>query len=368
MPKTGYDSQMPKTSKPTFTFIDLFAGIGGMRIAAQRAGGVCVQSVEIDDAACATYEANFQDSPKGDITKLVPRKRRISTHDITLAGFPCQAFSLAGKRGGFADTRGTLFRDVAEILRHKKPKAFVLENVKGLISHDEGRTLETILNVLEGPAVGYTLPVIVGPKGRKQRGWFTLNALEFGLPQSRERIFIVGFRDPKAAARFRAPIPKPRQRKSSLIEILEDGPRYKRQVPARHFLSARLLAGLKKHKSRHAEKGNGFGFAVRSHNEHAGTLVIGGMGKEKNLVKALLPAAADVSVGNRGPRNREGLRRLTPREWARLQGFPEGFKLHPRESQAYKQLGNSVAIPVVSAVVSGVIKALYLKARPESVR
>jgi DNA (cytosine-5)-methyltransferase 1 len=133
-------------------------------------------------------------------------------------------------------------------------------------------------------------------------------------------------------------------------------------------LSARLLAGLKKHKSRHAEKGNGFGFAVRSHNEHAGTLVIGGMGKEKNLVKALLPAAADVSVGNRGPRNREGLRRLTPREWARLQGFPEGFKLHPRESQAYKQLGNSVAIPVVSAVVSGVIKALYLKARPQSTR
>jgi DNA (cytosine-5)-methyltransferase 1 len=366
--ETGYDSEMPKSNTPKFTFVDLFAGIGGMRIAAQKAGGTCVQSVEVDDAACETYETNFQESPKGDVTKLVPRKRKITSHDITLAGFPCQAFSLAGKRGGFADTRGTLFRDVAEILRHKRPKAFVLENVKGLIGHDKGRTLETILNVLESPAVGYTLPEIVGPKGRKQRGWFTLNALEFGLPQSRERIFIIGFRDPKAAARFRAPAPRSRQRKSSLIEILEDGPRYKRPVPARHFLSAKLLAGLKKHKLRHAKKGNGFGFAVRSHNEHAGTLVIGGMGKERNLVKALLPAAADVSVASRGPRNREGLRRLTPREWARLQGFPESFKLHPRESQAYKQLGNSVAIPVVTAVVSSVVKALNLKARPESVR
>ena len=359
---------MPKSQLPAFTFVDLFAGIGGMRIAAQKSGGECVQSVEIDDAACETYERNFHESPKGDITKLKPRSKKIAHHDLTLAGFPCQAFSLAGKRGGFEDTRGTLFRDVAEILRHKKPKAFVLENVKGLIGHDGGKTLEIILNALEGSAVGYTLPLIVGPKGRRQRGWFTLNALQFGLPQSRERIFIVGFRDPRAAARFSVPTPLLRKRSLNLIDILEDGPRYGRQVPARHFISAKLLAGLKRHKARHAKKGNGFGYAVRDHNEHAGTLVIGGMGKERNLIKALLPAATDLPGVNRSPRNKEGLRRLTPREWARLQGFPERFRLHPRESQAYKQLGNSVAIPVVSAVVSSVVKALNLKARPESVR
>ena len=354
---------MPSPPKPTFTFIDLFAGIGGMRKAAERAGGECVQSVEIDDAACLTYELNFHESPKNDIKKMGQQKAKIKRHDLTLAGFPCQAFSLAGKRGGFADTRGTLFRDVAEILQHKKPKAFVLENVKGLIGHDKGRTLATILNTLESKAVGYSLPLIIGPKGRTQRGWFTLNALDFGLPQSRERIFIVGFKSPQAAKRFRPPVPSARRKRKKLIDILEDNPRRNRQVPERHFLSATLLAGLKKHKARHAEKGNGFGYAVRDHNAHAGTLVIGGMGKERNLVKALLPAMPDQTIANRGPRNSEGLRRLTPREWARLQGFREDFILHPRESQAYKQLGNTVAIPVVAAVVSATVNAFKQKKR-----
>jgi len=349
---------MPNPPKPTFTFIDLFAGIGGMRKAAERAGGKCVQSVEIDDAACLTYELNFHESPKNDIKRMGQQKAKIKRHDLTLAGFPCQAFSLAGKRGGFADTRGTLFRDVAEILQHKKPKAFVLENVKGLIGHDKGRTLATILNTLESKAVGYHLPSIIGPKGRTQRGWFTLNALDFGLPQSRERIFIVGFKSPQAAQLFRPPVPSARRKRKKLIDILEDNPRRNRQVPERHFLSATLLAGLKKHKARHAERGNGFGYAVRDHNAHAGTLVIGGMGKERNLVKALLPASPDRTITNRGPRNSEGLRRLTPREWARLQGFRDNFILHPRESQAYKQLGNTVAIPVVEAVVTKVVLAM----------
>lgn len=349
---------MPSNTKRTFTFIDLFAGIGGMRKAAEKAGGRCVQSVEIDDAACLTYEANFGTSPKGDITKLKPRDESIEPHDLLLAGFPCQAFSLAGKRGGFADTRGTLFRDIADILRHKQPKAFVLENVKGLIGHDKGRTLATILNTLESKAIGYSLPHIVGPKGRLQRGWFTLNALDFGLPQSRERIFIVGFKSPKAAARFHPPVPSARRKRKKLIDILEDSPRRNKQVPERHFLSATLLAGLKKHKARHMGKGNGFGYEVRDHNAHAGTLVIGGMGKERNLVKALLPALPDQTIANRGPRNSENIRRLTPREWARLQGFREDFILHPRESQAYKQLGNTVAIPVVQAVVAKIVVAM----------
>jgi DNA (cytosine-5)-methyltransferase 1 len=346
---------MPSRRKPQFTFVDLFAGIGGMRIAAERAGGTCVQSVEIDDAACETYKNNFGASPKGDVTKLKPRSTRVVDHDVLIAGFPCQAFSIAGKKGGFADTRGTLFRDLAEILRAKRPRAFIFENVKGLIHHDGGRTLATILAVLSSKQVGYTLPEIVGPDGKSRTGWLTLNALDYGLAQSRERIFIVGFRDPSDASRFRAPRPSGRPRRA-LIEILEDGPRFARAVPARHFLSRKLLAGLKRHKARHRSKGNGFGFAVRDHDSHAGTLVIGGMGKERNLVRAVLPPVPDP--GLRGPRNTEGLRRLTPREWARLQGFPEGFRLHPRESQAYKQLGNSVAIPVVKAVVVSAVSAL----------
>jgi DNA (cytosine-5)-methyltransferase 1 len=358
---------MQNHDKPTFTFIDLFAGIGGMRKAAEQAGGKCVQSVEIDDAACLTYEANFHESPKGDITKMVPRKKKIKNHTIALAGFPCQAFSLAGKRGGFTDTRGTLFREVADILRHKQPKAFVLENVKGLIGHDKGRTLATILNTLESSTVGYSLPLIVGPKGRLQRGWFTLNALDFGLPQNRERIFIVGFRDPISAARFQPPAPSPRRKRKTLLDILEDSPRRNRRVPERHFLSATLLVGLKKHKARHAKKGNGFGYEVRNTDKHAGTLVIGGMGKERNLVKALLPPIPDSTAANISPRNNEGLRRLTPREWARLQGFPESFKLHPSESQAYRQLGNSVAIPVVEAVVKSVVRSIGYRHRKRRV-
>ena len=334
-----------------------------MRIAAERTGGRCVQSVELDDAACATYERNFKESPKGDITKLRRRKKAVTAHDITLAGFPCQAFSRAGKQDGFADTRGTLFRDVADILRRTKPQAFVLENVKGLIGHDRGRTLTTILNVLESKAVGYTLPDLIGPNGGTQRGWFTLNALDFGLPQNRERIFIVGFKDPAAAARFRQPVPNRRRKPKTLLDVLEDNSSRNRRVPERHFLSAKLLAGLKKHKARHAARGNGFGYAIRRHDAHAGTLVIGGMGKERNLVTALLPPIPDPALQHKGPRNDEGLRRLTPREWARLQGFPERFRLHPRETHAYRQLGNSVAIPVVQAVISKVVQSLRLRKR-----
>jgi DNA (cytosine-5)-methyltransferase 1 len=350
-----------KPSDPTFTFIDLFAGIGGMRMAAKQAGGRCIQSVEIDGAARETYKMNFKEDPDRDVTKMGLRKRKVKKHDLTLAGFPCQAFSLAGKRGGFSDTRGTLFREVAEVLRHKKPKAFVLENVKGLIGHDHGKTLATILAALESKAVGYHLPAIIGPKGRVQRGWFTLNALDFGLPQHRERIFIVGFKSKRAAARFRVPVPNARIKRKALIDVLEDNPSRNRPVPERHFLSAKLLAGLKRHKARHVEKGNGFGYQVRDQNAHAGTLVVGGMGKERNLVKARLKAMPDPSIARQGPRNKEGLRRLTPREWARLQGFEESFILHPRESQAYKQLGNSVAIPVVKAVIAHVVKAFKVR-------
>jgi DNA (cytosine-5)-methyltransferase 1 len=172
----------PSINSPKFTFIDLFAGIGGFRIALQSLGGECVFSSEWDEQAQKTYKANFGELPFGDITKEETKQQIPDGFDVLCGGFPCQAFSIAGRRGGFEDTRGTLFFDVAEIIKQKQPKAFFLENVKGLRNHDKGRTLETILTTLRED-LGYFVPE---PK--------IMNAKDFGVPQNRERIFIVGFR------------------------------------------------------------------------------------------------------------------------------------------------------------------------------
>lgn len=176
------DVPFPSPEKPQFKFIDLFAGIGGFRLALQNLGGKCVYTSEWDEKAKLTYEANFGEIPFGDITKEETKKFIPDNFDVLCAGFPCQAFSIAGRRGGFEDTRGTLFFDVAEIIKKKQPKAIFLENVKGLTNHDKGKTLKTILNVLRED-LGYYVPE---PK--------VLNAKDYGVPQNRERIFIVGFR------------------------------------------------------------------------------------------------------------------------------------------------------------------------------
>lgn len=328
----------PKSGK--FTFIDLFAGIGGFRYALQSLGGKCVFTSEWDVAAQQTYAANFGDTPHGDITRI--DEKSVPDHEVLCAGFPCQAFSIAGKRKGFGDeTRGTLFFDVVRIIREKRPRIVFLENVKGLVNHDKGNTLATILRVLRED-LGYTVP---DPR--------IINARHHGVPQNRERIFIVGFRDPADAAGFAYPANSAKQPK--LKDILEENP-----VSARYYLSDTYLAGLRAHRDRHAGKGNGFGFEIIPGSGVANAIVVGGMGRERNLVSDTRLTDFTPATPIRGAVNREGVRRMTPREWARLQGFPDDFRIICSDTQAYKQFGNSVAVPAVRAVAAAWLRSANL--------
>lgn len=330
-----------KNIEQSFTFIDLFAGIGGFRLALQSFGGVCVFSSEWDEKAQKTYEANFGEVPFGDITLENTKKYIPDGFDILCAGFPCQAFSIAGKRGGFEDTRGTLFFDVAEIIRRKKPKAFFLENVKGLISHDKGRTLSTILNVLRED-LGYFVPE---PE--------IINARHFGVPQNRERVFIVGFRQDLGIEQFIYPTPK--NHPVTFIDIRE-----KKTVPTKYYLSERYLQTLREHKKRHADKGNGFGYEIISDNGVANAIVVGGMGRERNLVIDHRITDFTPTTNIKGAVNREGVRKMTPREWARLQGFPDSFVIPVADACAYKQFGNSVAVPAIAATAALILEKLNI--------
>jgi len=353
----GLGTEWGWLSKPRFTFVDLFAGIGGMRLAAESEGGRCVGSIEVNTQCSQTYQDNFGDDPTSDITEVDPSS--IEKHDLLLAGFPCQAFSIAGHRGGFEDTRGTLFRNVAEIIAAKRPEAFILENVKGLVSHDQKKTLQVILNTLADEPLGYYLPQPHVPGRLHGDGWKVLNALHFGVPQNRERIFIVGFKDPEAAERFQFPNPGIEGRNGvSLQDVLEDGPRWRTRVHARHFLSDTYLQGLTRHRDHHRSLGQGFGFEVRDPDGYANALVGGGMGRERNLVFAQLPPITGSLEQIKTKRNDQNLRRMTPREWARLQGFPEWFRPHATDTNAYKQFANSVAIPNVAAVIRAVRAAI----------
>lgn len=329
----------PAQKKPAFTFIDLFAGIGGMRIAFQNLGGKCLFSSEIDEHAQKTYEINFGEKPHGDITKI--HEKDIPNHDVLVAGFPCQAFSIAGKRGGFKDTRGTLFFDVARIIKEKQPKAFFLENVKGLVNHKQGKTLSTILNVLRED-LGYVVPE---PK--------IMNAKNFGVPQNRERIFIVGFRPDLGIKIEDFTYPEPTDTSKCIKDILEED-----IVSAKYYLSTQYLDCLEKHKSRNEAKGNGFGYEIKDINGISNTIVTGGMGRERNLIvdKRLKDFTPVTNI--KGKVNRKGIRRMTPKEWARLQGFPKEFRIEVSDVQAYKQFGNSVAVPAVQATAENLIKRI----------
>ena len=332
-------STFQTASKPKFTFIDLFAGIGGFRIAMQNLGGECVFSSEWDEKAKQTYEANFGEVPFGDITLEETKSFIPKQFDILCAGFPCQAFSIAGRRGGFEDTRGTLFFDVAEIIRRHQPKAFFLENVKGLTSHDKGRTLKTILNTLRED-LGYFVPE---PE--------ILNAKNFGVPQNRERIFIVGFRKDLGIVDFKYPEPTGIQK--VFIDIRE-----KEAVPTKYYLSTQYVDTLRKHKQRHEDKGNGFGYEIIPDNGIANAIVVGGMGRERNLVIDARITDFTPTTKIKGEVNREGIRKMTPREWARLQGFPEHFKIVVADASAYKQFGNSVAVPAIEATAEKILDIL----------
>ena len=334
-----FDIPFPPVENPKFKFIDLFAGIGGFRLAMQNLGGKCVFTSEWDKDAKRTYKANFGERPFGDITKEETKAFIPDGFDLLCAGFPCQAFSIAGKRGGFEDTRGTLFFDVAEIIKRKQPKAIFLENVKGLRNHNGGKTLATILNVLRND-LGYFVPE---PQ--------IINAKDFGVPQNRERIYIVGFHPSTNVTEFN--YPKPLNKKVTFADIKE------KEVPAtKYFLSTQYVQTLVNHKARHEGKGNGFGYAIIPDNEIANAVVCGGMGRERNLVLDHRITDFTPTTHIKGTVNREGIRKMTPREWARLQGFPDEFLIPVADASAYKQFGNSVAVPAIQATANEILKLI----------
>ena len=312
--------------------IDLFAGIGGIRLGFDLAFKDKIETVfisEWDEKAQETYRANFDDDIDimGDITKI--DEKDIPEHDILLAGFPCQAFSLAGQKKGFEDARGTLFFDVARIVKYHQPKVVFAENVKNLVNHDKGRTFKVIKEILTD--LGYTVFYKV------------LNSKDFGVPQNRERIYIVAFRDDIAPFNFN--FPEKTDDTKVIADIIED-----EETSSKYYLSTVYLNSLRKHRKRHEAKSNGFGYEVRDHDSIAGAIVCGGMGRERNLIvdKRLTDFTPVTHI--KGEVNKEYIRRMTPREWARLQGFPDNFKLVVADTHLYKQFGNSVTVPVIEAI------------------
>ena len=315
---------------PSFTFIDLFAGIGGMRIAFERAGGTCVYSNEWNKYAQQTYFANFGEQPDGDITKVDAAS--IPDHDILVAGFPCQPFSIAGvskkqslgRATGFEDkTQGTLFFDVCRILKEKRPKAFMLENVKNLKSHDKGRTFRVIQESLD------------------ELGYKTFSAVLDGqlyVPQHRERILIVGF----DANRYGDTIDFefdliPADPKPVLKDILEAN------VSNQYTLSDKLWSYLQNYAAKHKAAGNGFGFGLANPG-----------GVTRTLSARYYKDGSEILI----PQPGLNPRRLTPRECARLQGFPDDFKIPVSDTQAYRQFGNSVVVPLMTEVAKLVVGKL----------
>ena len=323
--------------KRTLKSIDLFAGIGGIRLGFENAFGEGIETVfvsEWDKYAQKTYSENFKDdfSIAGDITQIDAKD--IPDFDICLAGFPCQAFSLAGARKGFDDDykgmcRGTLFLDVARICEEHKPKVIFCENVKGLVIHDKGRTFKIITKTFED--LGYKVFYKV------------LNSKDYGVPQNRERIYIVAFRNDIHSDNFT--FPEPTDTNKVLSDIIEE-----QEVSVKYYLSTVYLDTLRKHKARHAAKGNGFGYEIRDLPGIAGAIVCGGMGRERNLIidNRLTNFVPVTKI--KGEVNREGIRKMTPREWARLQGFPDNYKLALADVHLYKQFGNSVTVPVITAI------------------
>ena len=325
--------------------IDLFAGIGGIRLGFEQAFNEELETVfvsEWDEYAQKTYKTNFKDDfdISGDITKI--NEKDVPDFDICLAGFPCQAFSLAGKRQGFNDNykglcRGTLFLDVARICETHKPKVIFCENVKGLINHDKGNTLNIIVNTFE--KLGYKVFINV------------LNSKDFGVPQNRERIYIVCFRNDIAPNKFN--FPKPIKKKVSIKDILDTAP-----VSSKYYLSDVYVETLRKHKARHEAKGNGFGYEIRPLDGIAGAIVCGGMGRERNLIIDDRKHSMIPTTHIKGEINKENIRKMTPREWARLQGFPDSYKLELSDTHLYKQLGNSVTVNVIEAIAEEIRKVL----------
>lgn len=321
-------TKAPVSPNRDFTFIDLFAGIGGMRIAYERAGGHCVYSNEWNKYSQQTYFANFGEQPDGDITKVDAAS--IPDHDILVAGFPCQPFSIAGvskkqslgRATGFEDkTQGTLFFDICRILKEKRPKAFMLENVKNLCSHDRGRTFKVITESLEELDYEVFYQVIDG---------------QSYVPQHRERILIVGFDRKRYGSDLNFSFTlTPVEPKPVMRDILES------DVDDRYTLSDKLWAYLQDYAAKHKAAGNGFGYGIAAPD-----------GVARTLSARYYKDGSEILIAQKG----KNPRRLTPRECARLQGFPDEFKIPVSDTQAYRQFGNSVVVPLMSDV-AGLVAA-----------
>jgi DNA (cytosine-5)-methyltransferase 1 len=334
-----WDVPFSPTEKPKFKFIDLFAGIGGIRLAFQNLGGKCVFTSEWDNYSKKTYDANFGEVPFGDITKI--SETEIPDHDILLGGFPCQPFSIAGvskknalgRVHGFLDeTQGTLFFDVARIIKHKMPKAFMLENVKNLVSHDKGKTFKIIKETLK--ELGYSIHFKV------------LDGKHF-VPQHRERIIIVGFKNELFKEQETFEFPQMSETKFAIKDILED------EVDSKYTLSDKLWNYLQGYAKKHKEKGNGFGFGLTDLN-----------GISRTMSARYYKDGAEILI----PQEDKNPRRLTPRECARLQGFPDSFIIPVSDNQAYKQFGNSVVIPLIQAVGQNIVKEILKVNEPKKTK
>lgn len=324
-----WDIPFPPAVNPKFRFIDLFAGIGGIRLAYQNLGGKCVFTSEWNDQAKRTYEANFGEVPFGDITKI--SEKQIPDHDVLLAGFPCQPFSIAGvskknalgRAHGFLDeTQGTLFFDIARILKYKKPAAFMLENVKNLRSHDKGNTFRVIESTLKELGYSVHAQVLDG---------------KYYVPQHRERIIIVGFREDIFEGKEDFRFPEVPENQKVFKNILE------KDVDPKYTLTDKLWKYLRDYADKHKAKGNGFGFGLTDLE-----------GVSRTLSARYYKDGSEVLIPQKG----KNPRRLTPRECARLQGFPDDFVIPVSDTQAYKQFGNSVTVPLIQAVAKQLVKAL----------
>lgn len=325
--------------------IDLFAGIGGIRRGFDNAFGNEIETVfvsEWDEPAQNTYRNNYKDSFEiaGDITQI--DEKDIPPFDICLAGFPCQAFSMAGKHMGFDDDykgrcRGTLFQDVVRICEYHKPKIIFCENVKGLTIHDKGRTFKIIKGAFE--QIGYTVYDKV------------LNSKDFGVPQNRERIYLVCIRNDLLSScisdEFTFPIGT--MDKCCIKDIMDPAP-----VPSKYYLSDTYMQTLINHRARHEAAGHGFGYVIRELDGIAGTIVCGGMGREGNLIKDEREHSMIPTTHIKGEINKDSIRKMTPREWARLQGFPEDFTWTLADTHMYKQFGNSVTVNVIEAIAKAI--------------
>lgn len=298
--------------------IDLFAGIGGIRMPFDELGAECVFSSEWDKHAQITYEANYGEKPSGDITKI--KLEEIPEHDILLAGFPCQPFSNAGLKKGFNDTRGTMFFYIAKILEYRKPRIIFLENVKGFKSHNKGKTFKTVMRILE--EMGYTMYSKV------------LNAKDFGVPQNRERIYMIGFLDKNTNFEFPSPLKKATKVGSILEETVDD----------KYTISDRLWQGHQRRKKEHKEKGNGFGYSLFDESSKYTSTMSARYYKD----------GSEILIAQKG----KNPRKITPREAARLQGYPDTFNIPVSDTQAYRQFGNSVAVPVIRAIASQIAKVI----------